>query len=307
MTSAAPLFRVSFALIVAGASWGCAAPAPVVSSVAPPSFVAPTPRSKPAVALVLSGGSARGFAHAGVLKVLDANGLKPDIIVGCSAGSIVGALYASGLSASEVEEALADFDLGLLRDVAMPGLGFLKSPLGLVRGDGLHEYVDRHVRRHAIEDFPISFAAVATDLESGVAVAFNHGDAGLAVKASSSVPVLIAPAEIGGKLYSDCQISSPLPVRFARQLGADRVIAVDVIYPPVEAGLTSSLRVAFQALSIATYSLKEWELSGADLVIRPDLPRTSGQLGPADRKMLIEAGYKAAADALPLLRSLYGR
>lgn len=257
------------------------------------------------VALVLSGGSARGFAHVGVLKVLEAHGLRPDLIVGCSAGSIIGGLYASGLDAAQVERAVATLDARSFGDVAVPGLAFLTSPLGLLRGDGLHDFMDRSVGRHKIEDFPTRFAAVATDLESGDPVIFNAGDIGWAVQASSAVPGLIAPARIGGRLYSDCQVSNPLPVQAARRLGARRVIAVDVVYPPEDAGLTSSLRVMFQALNIATFRLKEWEAMGADVVIAPDLPKTSGQFGFSDRPMLTDAGARATERMLPRIAALF--
>ena len=241
----------------------------------------------------------------GVLSVLEAAGLKPDLIVGCSAGSLVGALYASGLTAAQVSGALDDFDLTSIGDIAVPGLGFLPSPLGLLRGDRLHEFMDKHAPIHALEKFPIRFAAVVTDLETGAAIAFNAGHAGLAVQASSAVPVLFAPARIEGRLYSDCQLTSPLPVGMARRLGASRVIAVDVVYPPEDAGLTSSMRVAFQALSIATFRLKEWEAAGADLVIAPDLPKTSGQLGLAEKDKILAAGAQAAEAVLPRIRSLF--
>lgn len=259
----------------------------------------------PRVALVLSGGSMRGFAHLGVLRVLESQGLKPDLIVGCSAGSIVGALYASGLSVGAVGDALGKLSPSLLGDLAIPGIGFLASPLGLVHGERIHQFVDRSVLSHTIETFPIPFAAVATDLGTGAVAIFNAGDVGLAVQASSAIPGLVAPTRISGRLFSDCQISSPLPVRAARLLGAKIVIAVDVVYPPEDAGLTSSLRVAFQAFSIATYRLAQWEGAEADLVLTPVLPRTTGQFGLEERGAIVEAGALAAETNMPRLRALF--
>lgn len=285
---------------------GCASLPQGYSGVDAPSFRKPQGESI-GVALVLSGGAARGFAHVGVLKVLEANGLKPDLVVGCSAGSIVGALYASGRVATEVEAALETLDLSTFGDLAVPGLGFLQSSLGLVSGERLHQFVNRHAAGHRMEDFPIRFAAMATDLETGEAIAFNAGDVGFAVRASSAVPGLITPARIGARMYSECAMSSPLPIAAARRLGASKVIAVDVVYPPEDARLTSSMRVLFQALTIATYRLKESELAGADVVISPELPKTSGQLGFADRKVVTEAGAKAAEAKLTELRGLFPR
>lgn len=257
------------------------------------------------IALVLSSGAARGFAHVGVLKVLEANGLRPDIIVGCSAGSIVGALYASGLTAAELETSMATLDASAFYDWTMPGVAFLTSPLGLVKGEGLHRFVDAHAKLHAIEDFPIRFGSVATDLVTGEVVVFNAGDVGRAVHASSAVPGLVSPARISGRLYGDCQISSPLPVKAARLLGAKRIVAVDVIYPPVDAGLTSSLRVVFQAFAISTHHLKEFEAAMADAVIAPQLPRTSGQMGFEHRQQLVAAGERATKEMLERLRPLF--
>ncbi len=291
-------------VVIAGLA-SCAAVRDTGPQAATPSYVS---RSEvpPRIALVLSGGSVRGFAHLGVLRVLESHGLKPDLIVGCSAGSIVGALYASGLTTRAVEDSLGKMSFNLLGDVAIPGIGFLTSPLGLVHGDRIHQFVDRNSLGHAIESFPIRFAAVATDLGTGAVAIFNTGDVGLAVQASSAIPGLVAPARISGRLFSDCQISSPLPVRVARQLGAKIVIAVDVVYPPEDAGLTSSLRVAFQAFSIATYRLAQWEGAEADLVLAPVLSRTAGQFGLDDRSAIVEAGALAAEANLPRLRALFG-
>ena len=257
------------------------------------------------MALVLSGGSARGFAHIGVIKVLEANGLKPDIIVGSSAGSIVGALYASGLTATELEAAAAQMDRAVFTDFVLPGLGFLPGELGFVRGDKLHRFVDARLKHHHIEDFPIRFAAVATELSTGKPVAFNSGDAGLAVVASSAVPGVISPLYINRKYYGDGQIASPLPVALARELGAVVVIAVDVIYPPEDAFVYSAIGVMFQAFTVSVHRLKEYEKAGADLVVAPTLRKTSGQFTFADRAHLIAAGEQAALQMLPAIRAAF--
>lgn len=257
------------------------------------------------MALVLSGGSARGFAHIGVIKVLEANGLKPDIIVGSSAGSIVGALYASGLTATELEAAAAQMDRAVFTDFVLPGLGFLPGELGFVRGDKLHRFVDARLKHHLIQDFPIRFAAVATELSTGKPVAFNSGDAGLAVVASSAVPGVISPLYINRKYYGDGQIASPLPVALARELGAAIVIAVDVIYPPEDAFVYSAIGVMFQAFAVSVHRLKEYEKAGADLVVAPTLRKTSGQFTFADRAHLIAAGEQAALQMLPAIRAAF--
>ena len=293
-------------LLLAG---GCAMlepPAPVAEE---PGMVVPGPfgAGRRPWALVLSGGSARGFAHIGVIKVLEENGITPDLIVGASAGSIVGALYASGLTATEVEAAMAAMDMSLLDDVVWPRFGVLPGALGVVSGEKLRRFISGRLKRALIQDFPIRFAAVATDLDSGSARAFNAGDASLAVKASTAVPGLMSPVPIAGRRYADGQIASPIPVQEARRLGARTVIAVDVIYPPVDSSLTNPLRVVFQAFLISTYRLKEVELRDADMVITPEIQRTTGQFGPGARGHLIDAGERAAREALPRIKAAIDR
>lgn len=294
-------------LVVAATLAGCASAPVTIHDVTEPYLQPALPLPGAGVALVFSGGAARGFAHAGVIKALEAHGLRPDLIVGSSAGSIVGALYASGLTAAELETALGRLDSSVFSEFALPGLGFLQSPLGLVRSHGLHQFMDREVRRHNMEEFPIRFAAVATDLQTGDLQVFNAGDAGLAVSASSAVPGIITPTKIRGRLYVDGQLSSPVPVSTARKLGARIVIAVDVVYPPEDAHLTSALRVLLQSFVISAYRLRQWEIAGADSVIVPDLGRTSGQWGFGDRERLIAAGEAATLKAMERLRPLFER
>ena len=286
---------------------GCATFQPPMPVDEPPAAVAakPFPPDRRPVALVLSGGSARGFAHVGVIKVLEAHGLRPDIIVGSSAGSIVGALYASGLTAAQLDSALAQMDRSVFTDFVWPGLGFLPGELGFVRGDKLHRFLDARLKHHHIQDFPIRFAAVATELATGKQVAFNSGDAGVAVLASSAVPGVISPVYINRKYFGDGQIASPLPVATARELGAATVIAVDVIYPPEDAFVYSAIGVIFQAFAVSVYRLKEYEKAGADLVVTPALRKTSGQFAFADRTHLIAAGEQAALQALPAIRAAF--
>ena len=284
------------------------------ASVAPPPFdhqpeaVAPLPfaLARPPVALVLSGGAARGFAHVGVLRVLEENGIRPDLVVGSSAGSVVGALYASGLDASEMESAMSDISKGIFTDLTWPRFGVMPGELGLVRGERFRSFIAARLKHPNIEDFPIRFAAVATDLESGSPVAFNHGDAAYAVRASVAVPGLVTPATIKGRTYADGQIASPVPVQAARRLGARIVIAIDVIYPPEDSVLTNPLRVLFQAFLIGSFRLREFQVREADLVIAPDIRSTSGQYGLGAREELIETGVRAANEALPEIRRLLG-
>ena len=268
-----------------------------------PRYVAPSAKKAPQVALVLSGGSARGFAHLGVLRVLEREGLRPDLVVGTSAGAIAGGLYASGMSLDAIElltqrlDWFTVFDIDPVRSV-LGGLG-----LGLAQGRRL-ELLLRQSMGPSIESFPIAFAAVATDLNSGAAVVLNHGDPALAIRASSAIPGMLEPVNVAGRLLGDGQIVSPMPVAVARQLGARVVIAVDVVYPPKNSALTNPVSVLFQSVLISSYRHLLNERQQADLVLSPKI-ENSGQLGFSDREWLIKMGSAAAEAALPQLKAAF--
>lgn len=250
-------------------------------------------------ALVLSDGAMRGFAHVGVLRELEAAGLRPDLIVGVSSGAIVGALAASGLPASELEQAAMGLRANIFWDWTVPYTGLLE-------GEGIHAFVDSHLRAHRIEDFPIRFAAVAAEAETGCLQIFNAGDAGRAAQASSSVPVLLAPPAISGKRYLDGGIVSPLPVRVARMLGAERVVAVDVTFPPSERPFLNITDAFWRTTLVMHRALAAIEGAEADLVIAPRLP-PEFLISLRNRPAIIDSGARAAREALPALRLLIGR
>lgn len=294
--------------VLFGATWllaGCAAwlPRPLAPIDNEPQamphrqLAAPRP-----LALVLSGGAARGFAHVGVIKVLEREGIKPDLIVGTSAGGIVGALYASGMSAAQLEEEARSADSGRMLDPDWMGLMTLKN-FGLLRGEGLSDFVNEKVKWRKLEELPVPFAAVAVDLRTGKLAAFNQGDTGAAVRASSAVPGVFTPVPLRDGLYADGGLASPLPAATARAMGAKIVIAVDVVFPPENSTISSPWSVLFQTFLIQTYRLREYELKDADIVIAPVLP-ASGQLSFSDRDWIIRAGEEAASAALPKIREL---
>lgn len=258
---------------------------------------APGVHRAPVVGLVLSGGSARGYAHIGVIRVLDEAGIRPDVVVGTSAGSIVGAVYASGASADDLVRYGDQVDWSLLRDLGIPRLGF-------IRGDRVRALVNDRIGHRPIEAFPIRFAAVATDFRTGELVLFNHGDAGLVVQASSSIPGIFEPVAIGERLYVDGGLVSPLPISCARKMGATFVIAVDVIYPARESLPGTPLGALWQSFLIQTERIKELEKPMADIVIAPRIRPTDRQYTFSDREHLMLAGQDAAREALPAIRAL---
>lgn len=258
-------------------------------------FLAVQSTTRPRVAVVLSAGSLRGFAHMGVLDVLASNGIQPDLIVGTSAGSIAGALFASGLDLASLRKAAHSVDFDLVS-------GLLASRLGMGRPP-VQAFIDRHVGASRIERFPIRFAAVATDLQSGCLAVFNAGDAATAVQASAAMPGAFAPVPIAGRDYADGGLVSPLPVRVARALGAEHVIAVDVTFDPRESRLDSAVDRLFQTTLVMIKAQARREAREADVLIEPALP-PEAEITLANRDALIAAGERAAQAALPRIRAM---
>ena len=277
---------------------GCASPplAPEHPPRAEP-LVLTRKADRPLIAFVLGGGGARGFAHTGVLKVLDDAGIRADLVVGTSAGSLVGALYAGGIRNNELVETALAVQREELIDFVFPHRGFIE-------GNRLQAYIDKALKGRLIEQLDIPFVAVATELASGRLVAFTRGDAGMAVRASCSVPVVFQPTVIRGSEYVDGGLVSPVPVKIARESGADLVIAVDVSRQPDEhKGLGTSAAMLGHAFVVMEHALAQEETKLADVVIRPDLAKVPAT-DLAARGQAIKAGEDAARAALPQIRSL---
>ncbi|WP_347250858.1 patatin-like phospholipase family protein [Zoogloea sp.] len=270
-----------------------------LAALAMPLAAAPAERPlgrKPRLAVVLGGGSARGFAHIGVVKGLEAHGIRPDLVVGCSAGSLVGAFWAAGFSGDRMEE------LALrVRDSEIIDVVQGNAPRGMVTGQSLQNFVNQALRGRGIESFPTPFAAVATRYPSGDLAVLRSGDAGFAVRASCSIPGVFVPAAQGGQEYLDGGLVSPVPVRTARQLGADVVVAVDVGGADPggdqQGGLFELLQRSFEIMS---QSLRTNEVATADIAIRPEVGRISST-DFASRKVFIAAGFLAAQRLGPVI------
>ncbi len=272
-------------------------PTPVTpSTVTVPTTVPDVPQRPLRIALVLGGGAARGFAHVGVIKALEARGISPDLIVGTSAGAVVGALYAGGMNGIELNRLALKMDEAALSDWALPSRGLLK-------GEGLQTYINRTLNNRPIEKLNRKFAATATDLQSGQLVVFERGNTGQAVRASSSVPGVFQPVKIGEREYVDGGLVSPVPVKVARRLGADVVIAVDISTRPDHADTSGLVAVLLQTFSIMGATIGSYEEKDADIVIRPDLPgMRSGDF--ESRNAAILAGEQATALAADRIRDV---
>jgi NTE family protein len=241
------------------------------------------------IALVLGGGAARGFAHVGVIKALEAQGIFPDIVVGTSAGSLVGALYAAGNNGFALQKLAMEMDEAAISDWAVP---LFSQSSGVLKGEAVQLYVNRAVNNQPIEKLKISFGAVATDLHTGQAILFRRGNTGSAVRASSAVPGVFQPVRIGSKQYVDGGLVSPVPVSFARKMGADFVIAVNISVQPEAQPASGTLEVLLQTFAIMGQSLNQYELRDADVVIRPELATMKGN-DFQQRNVAIMAGERA--------------
>ncbi len=258
----------------------------------------PKPPRQVKIGLALGGGAARGFAHIGVIKELEAQGIVPDIVVGTSAGSLVGALYAAGNNGFALNKMALEMDEATISDWSVP---FFSKVTGVLKGEALQNYVNRAVKNVPLENLKIRFGAVATDLRNGQPILFQRGNTGLAVRASSAVPSVFQPVTIGGHSYVDGGLVSPVPVRFARQMGADFVIAVNISSQPEAQPSSSNLDVLLQTFAIMGQSINSYELKDADIVIQPRLGTMKGNDFPA-RNTAILAGEQATAAMLPEIR-----
>ncbi len=264
--------------------------------------VTPTPVEPPRkavkVALVLGAGAAKGFAHVGVLKVLEANHVPVHMIVGTSVGSFVGSLYAYGYPAYDLQKIAMGLEKGELVDLTVPDNGFVK-------GEKLEAYVNRMIRGTKMENLRVPFYAVATDIGSGEEMVFSKGNTGLAVRASCAIPGVFQPVRIGDRTYVDGGVVSPVAVDAARRMGADVVIAVDITGGAAGVTPETTLDTIFQSINVMYSKIAAAQLSRADVVIRPKV----GHIDSGDftkRHEAILEGERAAQAALPKIQALLG-
>jgi len=258
----------------------------------------PVPPKPARIAVVLGGGGSKGFAHIGVLKVLEAQKIPIHMIVGTSAGSLVGSLYASGKTAFELQGIAMKMDADNVIDYDWK---IWKG--GLIKGEKLENFINLNIQNTPIEKLKISFYAVATNAATGEEVVFARGNTGMAVRASCSVPGVFQPFKIGNSTYMDGGVVSPVAVDVARRNGADIVIAVDIsggINTDVPDGIIDTMR---KSLSIMYARIAEYQIKNADIVIRPNMKN----IGSTDMNKFNEAifeGEKAASAKMPEIQKI---
>lgn len=290
--------RLTLLALAAFALAGCDTTTPKPTQVlTPPEPVAVTPR-KIKIGLALGGGAARGFAHIGVIKALESQGINADIVTGTSAGSVVGALYAAGNSGFALQKMAFDMDEAAISDWALPLFG--KSS-GVLKGEALQSYVNKAVGGASLEKLKIPFGVVATDLKNGQPILFQRGNTGLAVRASSAVPGVFQPVVIAGHTYVDGGLVAPVPVRFARDMGADFIIAVNISSQTDSQKAISSMEVLMQTFAIMGQRINQFELKDADVVIQPSLGTMKGN-DFNSRNQAILAGEQATFAVMAQLK-----
>lgn len=307
----ATLIRLSILSMLALPMSACSTLNPATTDSASLTKVIETPR----VALVLGGGGAKGFAHVGVIKALEEQGITPTLIVGTSVGSLVGSLYASGYTPAQLERLAITTPDSELTD-------FVLSNQGFVEGIKLKNFINAKVGGQTIENFPIRFAAVAAEKHTLKKAVFTTGNAGLAVQASCSIPnIFIAPRipETVGKKYIDGGVVSLVPVDSARDLGADIIIAVDVTTVETQKQTSDANKLptlnslssvwGFMENSIATQpnnthrSSMRRERDRADIVITPQVSHISS-IDTRQRNALITAGMQATTPQISAIKQL---
>lgn len=276
-------------VLVLATSWlvGCATTTP------PPASEVPT--AAPKVALALGGGAARGFAHIGVIKALESQGVAINIVTGTSAGAVVGALYASGLSGFQLQRLAMETKESQVIDFDVLGKG------GWVKGELLERFVNARLQGRTFEKLAKPLGVVVTDLSNGQTVVLRAGNVGQAVRASASVPGIFIPSELGGRFFVDGGVTMPLPVQAARDMQADFVIAVDIGEQPEGRRPGGSIDVVLQAFTIMGQVISRSQAAQADILIRPDT-RGLSLTNFDSRELAILRGEEAVARVLPELR-----
>jgi NTE family protein len=255
----------------------------------------PIVKKKPKIALALGGGAAKGFAHIGVIKILEQHGIKPDIITGTSAGSIIGSFYASGMNSIQLQQKAMDLESNGLMD-------FTLSTDGFIKGEALQNFINRSVNYKPIQGLKIPLGIVANNKDTGATAVFRSGNTGQAVRASASVPNIFQPVKIGNSYYVDGGLTQPVPVSAAKKMGADIVIAVDISARP-KSGASGLLSTLDQTINIMSQVALTNELKKANVVIKPNLERLSSVSFDSKHQAILE-GEKAAIRMLPGIKKV---
>ncbi len=250
----------------------------------------------PRVGLVLGGGAARGFAHVGVIRVLEREKIPIDLIVGTSVGSLVGAIYADKKNSFELEWIAFSLEEKDLFDYT-----FISPTQGFVRGERIEDFVLNKLSARELQQLKVPLSVVATDIQNGEMVVLQTGSVARAIRASSAIPGIFIPVRYQGKLLVDGGVLNSVPVDVARKMGADVVIAVDLGGGRKAAQVNNIFDAIVQSLHLMAIEGTEARLREADVVIQPQVSHI-GLIDFSKKKELLTLGIQAAEQALPRIR-----
>ncbi|OPY74903.1 MAG: NTE family protein RssA [Syntrophorhabdus sp. PtaU1.Bin058] len=250
------------------------------------------------VALVLGGGSAKGFAHVGVIRILEQEKIPIHMIVGTSVGSLIGGIYAANPDSFQLEWTAYAIDKNDILDISI-----VYSKMGPVQGAKLEAFVEQTAKVKKIEDTKIPFYPIATDLNTGETIILEKGSLAKAIRASSAIPGIFVPVVFGNRTLVDGGVTNNIACDVARQKGADIVIAVNLQKDIKDTDINTIFDIIGQSLSIMTHESNKAKLRYADVVIEPDTKGVS-LFDFSQKKRLIEEGMKAARKAIPRIKEL---
>lgn len=294
-----------FMLLAGGMVMGGCAHGPQPRFVLLPDVLPPVPPLNDIqVALVLSGGGARALAHAGVIEVLEENHIPIDFIVGSSAGSLIGALYADEPDAQQLRKKIIALNKWDLLDVHLAsGVKMLWQLRGPVEGNALRYFLQQNMKAHNFHHLKIPLAVVTTDIHRGEAFVIRSGPLVPAVHASSAVPMVFSPVRMYGRTLVDGGVASPVPVEIAQRYAPKIIIAVDIGTSPDYGPVKNAYQLGVRSLHIAYYKLAYWQNLQADILIHPAIDEF-GMFDDHANEDMYEAGREAALAAIPEIKRL---
>lgn len=259
------------------------------------SDITPISKDKRTFGIAFGGGGVRGFVHLGVIKALEEEGIKADIITGTSAGSIAASFYASGMKYKKIEKIVLDLHEEDIQDITFSGKG------GMLQGQKLASWINEKTNNIKIEDTPIKLGIAVTDLTNGEALLITKGDLGKASQASSTIPGGFVPVFLKDKMLVDGGVLSLVPINFNKALGSDIVLAVDIYCGKLRKPEENMLNIIYTATRLQNCKISEFEMKNADFIIRPKYEPKN--MGSFDSKLeSIQVGYDAAKKIIPQLK-----
>lgn len=298
MSDRARIGKVALAVILALSLFSCQTEAPRPT---PEAAVAAPPKREPKIALVLGGGAAKGFAHVGVIRVLEQEKIPISMIVGTSVGSLIGGMYAANPDSFQLEWLAFKIDRNDILDFSI-----VYSKFGPVQGARLESFLEQNVKVKKIEETKIPFSPVATDLNTGETVTLDRGSLAKAIHASSAIPGVFVPVQFDNRTLVDGGVTDNVACDIARAKGADIIIAVNLSKDVKNYQIDSLVDVMAQSISIMMHRSTREKMGSGDVIIEPDTKGVS-MFDFSQKKQLMEEGMKSARQAIPRIKELMAR